>query len=465
MNFDGQENNELNTQIFYRLVNELSESEKRYRELVENLREIVLESNELGKITFLNRAWEETLGYSIEDSVGQQLIDFIHPEDRDIAAQALNEIYSTTASIDREFRFLHQTKQVIWLNLLAKPSPNKGLSGSLTNITDRKQSQITLQQMNEVLEHRVEERTQLLQKANEQLHQEILERSRVEETLRQTLKQLQQTQTQLIQTEKMLSLGQMVAGIAHEINNPINFIYGNLTHVREYSTNLLELIERYQKSFLNPPQSIIDFINEIDLDFIRTDLTKMLASMKTGTNRIRNIILSLRNFSRLDESDKKAVDLHEGIDNTLLLLKHRCHSDIEIIRKYEDLPLLFCYPAQLNQVFMNIINNALDVLSESIIDRKTIVIQTETNANFQVCIRIRDNGPGIAPEIRDRLFDPFFTTKPVGKGTGLGLAICYQIVTKHQGSIVVNSELGEGTEFAIYLPQEDLLTRERNCDD
>jgi len=451
MNFDGRGSNELNTQIFYRLVNELSESEKRYRELVENLREIVFESNERGDLTFLNQSWEETLGYSISESIGKSLINFIHPEDRGIAAQVLKKISAEKISIDRDFRFLDRNNKVVWLNLLARSNSTQGFSGSLTNISDRKQSQAVLQEINEQLEQRVEERTQLLQATNEQLHQEVRVRSRVEEKLRQTLKQLKETQTQLIQTEKMLSLGQMVAGIAHEINNPINFIHGNLSYISEYSQSLLELIERYKKILPKPPPNICNFTEEIDLDFIQADLLKMLSSMKAGSNRIKNIILSLRNFSRLDESEKKEADLHQGINSTILFLKHRLHSEIEIVRRYGNLPLILCYPAQLNQVFMNLLNNAIDALLESDIEFKKIAIETEKRGD-RVCISIRDNGPGIAPEIRDRLFDPFFTTKPVGKGTGLGLAICYQIVEQHQGTIQVRSELGQGTEFSIFLP-------------
>ncbi|MDZ8087341.1 MAG: ATP-binding protein, partial [Nostoc sp. DedQUE12b] len=251
------------------------------------------------------------------------------------------------------------------------------------------------------------------------------------------------------------SLGQMVAGIAHEINNPVNFIYGNIQCATDYTQDLLNLVKLYQQQYPNPIYLIEDNIEEIDLNFIHKDLPSLLSSMKMGAQRIQEIVLSLRNFSRLDEADMKEVDIHEGIDNTLLILNHRLQQEIQVIKKYGDLPLVECYPAQLNQVFMNILSNAID----AVLDQKThsgkskqIFIDTLKIDDIFIKVGIRDNGPGISPEIKKKLFDPFFTTKPVGKGTGLGLSICYQIVDKHQGKIEVMSEFEQGTEFAIILP-------------
>jgi signal transduction histidine kinase len=296
----------------------------------------------------------------------------------------------------------------------------------------------------------VGEHTQELELARQTLEQRVDERT---QELQAALQDLKQTQVQLIQTEKMSSLGQLVSGVAHEINNPINFIYGNLTYANEYTLQLFKLLELYQQQYPTPTNVIRDQLEVIDFDFIRADLPKVLSSMNMGTERIRKIVLSLRNFSRLDEAEMKAVDIHEGIDNTLLILNHRLKQGIEVIKKFDDLPLVPCYPAQLNQVFMNILANAIDVLlSEDTQPTKRIVIQTQKVAHNQIWVRIWNNGSGIPVDIRDKLFDPFFTTKPVGQGTGLGLSICYQIVEKHSGRIEVISEPGQGTEFAIALP-------------
>jgi len=267
------------------------------------------------------------------------------------------------------------------------------------------------------------------------------------------IRDLQQAQAQLIQSEKMSSLGRMVAGLAHEINNPVNFIYGNLTYTQDYTHDILELLHLYQQHYPHPSAEIQTKLNEIDLQFIREDFPKIMDSMQVGTERIRQIILSLRNFSRLDEAEMKQVDIHQGIDNTLLILNYRLSRDIEVIKQYGQIPLIECYPAQLNQVFMNIINNAIDELSiDSGLKKRQIFIQTQHIEHNQVKVKIRDTGSGIPPEIKPKIFDPFFTTKPVGQGTGMGLAISYQILEKHQGKIEVISELGQGSEFVVSLP-------------
>jgi len=304
---------------------------------------------------------------------------------------------------------------------------------------------------------------------------ENMQRSHLEQELRQsqiylyqrtqqleeTLKKLQQA-PQLVQTEKMSSLGRLVAGIAHEINNPINFIYGNVGYVNEYTQALLTVVNAYQRHYPDPQPEIVRLEQEHDLGFIAIDLPKILSSMKIGTDRIRQIVLSLRNFSRLDEADVKLANIPEGIDSTLLLLQHRLKaksgSYIQIVKHYDDVPMVECYPGQLNQVFMNILSNAIDALEEGAVTRK---LQSEPTVWLHICtlnqtwlqIRIRDNGIGMNKQVKERIFEPLFTTKPVGAGTGLGLAISYQIISeKHRGHLRCISELNQGSEFVIEIP-------------
>jgi two-component system, NtrC family, sensor kinase len=304
-------------------------------------------------------------------------------------------------------------------------------------------------------------------------------RAKVQE-LETAYRELQNTQAQLIQAEKMSSLGQMLAGIAHEINNPTSFIYGNITPAIEYAEDLLKIVELYRQYYPEPVAEISEQLEASDADFIAEDFPKLLVSIKEGANRISQIVLSLRNFSRLDEKERQRVDIHEGIDNTLLLLKHRLKQqpsrpEIQIIKEYGELPLVECYPSQLNQVFMNILSNAIDALEDSnglwVMDNReesandplpissyplpTIWIYSEVRDRNSVTVRIVDNGSGMTPEVQQNVFNPFFTTKPLGKGTGLGLAISYQIVVeKHSGRLECFSTQGQGTEFLIYLPIE-----------
>ncbi|MBD2533030.1 response regulator [Nostoc flagelliforme FACHB-838] len=300
-----------------------------------------------------------------------------------------------------------------------------------------------------------------------QLVNEITGHRQAEEHLQHTVKQLQQAQTQLIQNEKMSSLGQLVAGIAHEINNPVNFIHGNLDHLNDYTQDLLRMLRLYQQRHPSHDPEVQVLDSEIDLDFLIEDLQKLISSMKNGTERIRNIVLSLRNFSRMDESEFKAVDIHEGIESTLLILQYRLkhrqdYPAIEVIRNYSNLPPVECYPGNLNQVLMNILGNAIDALEEVNTKRtreeiqknpSQITIRTAVSNSQWVEIAIVDNGMGIPEEIKNRIFDPFFTTKPVGKGTGLGMAISYQIITeRHGGKLECFSTLGQGSEFIIQIP-------------
>ncbi len=287
--------------------------------------------------------------------------------------------------------------------------------------------------------------------------------------LEATLEELQQTQAQVIQSEKMSSLGQLMAGIAHEINNPANFIHGNIRPAQTYQTDLLRLLDLYEQEYPQSSEAILAQRDAIDLDFLRRDFPQLLQSMRTGSDRIRSIVKSLRNFSRLDEADLKDVDLHEGLDSTLLILNSRLKSytdgrrsiavpEIQVIKHYGELPFILCHAGQVNQIFMNVLANAIDALEED--DRREdpdrpaqITIITECLNPDWVRITIADNGPGIPPHLQSQIFNPFFTTKPVGKGTGLGMSISYQIATQtHGGQLYCESNPGEGTRFILELP-------------
>jgi signal transduction histidine kinase len=304
-----------------------------------------------------------------------------------------------------------------------------------------------------------------LEQANSHLEARIASRTADLET---ALQELHQTQAQMIQTEKMSALGQMVAGIAHEINNPVGFILGNLEPAATYAKDLLWLLELYEQAYPEPTTKIDDAIALIDLEFVQEDLPNLLQSMQVGAERISEIVLSLRNFSRLDESEAKTVDLHEGIESTLMILQHRLKATsdrpaIQVLRQFGDLPKIHCRPGQLNQVFLNLLSNAIDALEDKTGDRSyaditanpnRITITTSSNLDQnQIYIVIADNGIGMEESVRQQIFNPFYTTKPVGKGTGLGLSISHQIITEtHQGSLTCHSTLGEGSEFCIQLP-------------
>lgn len=403
------------------------------------------------KLVRVNKTYCEMLGYTAAELLAQTFIELGHPEDSPKNLQVADSLErGEITHYQIELRQITATGKIVWVNVTAtlirdgegQPIYNLGM---IENITNRKISAAALQ----ASESQLRKQAAQLQEAYEQL---------------------QNAQIQLVQSEKMSSLGQMVAGIAHEINNPATFINGNISHTYNYFHDLIELLSLYQECYPSPVPQIAEKVKELELDFLKEDLPKMLNSMRVGVERIRNIVLSLRNFSRLDESEMKLVDLHEGIDSTLLILQHRLHqasikSGIEIIKEYGKISKIYCCAGQLNQVFLNIISNAIDAL-ENQPEPRTIVIRTlmkkaglksHSKSQLSDCDRIviciADSGPGMSEEVRKRLFDPFFTTKPVGAGTGLGLSISHQIVVeKHKGSLRCISAPGQGAEFWIEIP-------------
>ena len=397
-------------------------------------------------VIYCNPAFESMTGYRREEILGKNC-RFLQGIDTDSEAlEIIRQALKTDSECQVTLKNYRKDGTTFW-NALSV-SPVRDRTGKLTHfigvqrdITDRKQAEEDLQ--NSEAQSR-EQSTQLAT----------------------ALDELQTTHSQLVQSEKMSSLGLLIAGVAHEINNPVSFIHGNLAYLKDYTQDLLHLLELYQEHYPNPVPEIQQETKKNELDFLAEDLPKILSSMSIGVERICQIVQSLRNFSRHDDSQMKPMNLHEGIDSTLLILNHRLKGNgemppIEIIKQYGDLPPVECFAGPINQVFMNILSNAIDALDdpnsqltfeEMSENPSQIKICTEVVGNF-VEIKISDNGPGITEEVKQRIFDTFFTTKPIGKGTGMGLSISYQIIVeRHKGKLYCTSELGKGTEFTIKMP-------------
>jgi PAS domain S-box-containing protein len=439
-------------------------SEQRYRTLAETIPQLVWSSLPDGRHDYFNQRWVEYTGMTLEQTEGWGWQPVLHPDDWQGCFDLWTQALRTGETYQVEYRLKRADGQYRWH--LGRALPIRDREGQIvkwfgtcTDIDGQKRAE--------------EERALSLARERE-----------ARKELEDALLELQRTQSRLIQSEKMSSLGQLVAGVAHEINNPVNFIFGNLSHAKDYTEDLLRLLELYQEIYPNPAPEIQQEKEAIDLEFLMEDLPKLLSSMKLGADRIRDIVLSLRNFSRLDEASMKEVDIHEGIDSTLLILQNRLkakpeHPGIGVVKEYGNLPKVECYAGQMNQVFMNILSNAIDALdewhdqqpaSEIKASPSTITIRTEVgngalgmghggeeklpapSAQF-ARIAIADSGPGMTELVSRNLFNPFFTTKPAGKGTGLGLAISYEIVVeKHGGSLRCVSAPGKGAEFVIEIP-------------
>ena len=505
----------------------LRDSEERFRCLVENVKDYAIYMlDPEGRVISWNQGAERINGYREEEIIGQSVSCLYPPED--VATGKPEQELHLAATVGRfedESYRIRSNGSRFWVNavitaLYDSNGQLRGFAKVVRDITERKQAEEALKKAYDELERRVEERTIELSQSNQRLRWEIAEREQVEAELRhseaqlreqtqhlqQTLHELKCTQARLVQSEKMSSLGQLVAGIAHEINNPVTFIAGNLDYAAFHIQDLLHHLQLYQQYYSKPAAEIQAQAEAIDLNFLVQDLPKLLQSMKVGAARIHQLVLSLRNFSHLGSAQRKAIDIHKGIDDTLLILQNRLKAQagkptIAVIKEYGNLPLVECYGGQLNQVFMNILNNAIDALTSDFTndtleprlknekwerrDTKTIAeeritvprlplwasssshsfiancqsqiptirICTELLDKDWVAIRIADNGIGMTEKVKQQLFDPFFTTKPVGKGVGLGLSISYQIIVeKHGGQLKCFSAPGWGTEFIVEIP-------------
>jgi PAS domain S-box-containing protein len=419
-------------ELIAKRTKKLSESEKKYRLIAENASDIIWTIDPDGNYMYISPSVERIRGFKPEQIIGQPIEKTLSPESATFVRKLMKELQESESPMDfvlanQRFEIQHPRKdgKSLWSEVMTSPLYNEageliGFQGVTRDITDRKNTELELRETNE----------KLVEANNE----------------------LKMAQTQLIQSEKMASLGELTAGIAHEINNPVNYVY---TSILPLSRDIEELKTLVDKCLLltqsdDLSKRVIDvqeYAKQLDIQYIFEEIFSLVKGIREGSDRTKEIVEGLRNFSRLDADTLRPANIHEGIDSTLMLLRNKITDQINIEKKYGKIPPINCYPGKLNQVFMNILNNAISAIGlEGEIQIKTYC------DNDNVYISIRDNGPGMTEEVKNRIFEPFFTTKEVGQGTGLGLSIGYGIMKNHKGKITVKSKPGDGTEFIIQLP-------------
>jgi hemerythrin-like metal-binding protein/PAS domain S-box-containing protein len=434
------------------LYSALRESEDRFKELADNLQALIWVTNAKNLPIFCNRHWFKTFGIKRGAVDKQQWLDIIHPDDRLAVTSAYEKAAAELSKFQIQYRICPQDRGVIWILETAVPRIRQngtfaGLMGCGMDITTQKQAETTLAELNTQLEAQVIQRTQALLTANQTLE---------EEKNRQTLlnRQLQEAQTHLIQSEKMASIGQLAAGVAHEINNPLGYIYSNLNNMKRYLQDLIKAADMAETLLRQLPadqaevQAFNQFKKAIDLEFLKQDAVDLVDESLEGASRARKIVQDLRDFSRIDKQERALFDLEAGMDATLNIVNNELKYKAEIIKEYAGLKPFECVGAQLNQVFMNLLVNAAQAIEEF----GKIIIRTGYQSPDWLWVEVEDTGQGMSEATKARIFDPFFTTKPVGKGTGLGLSLSYKIIRDHQGRIEVDSTPGQGTRFRIYFP-------------
>jgi two-component system NtrC family sensor kinase len=440
------------------LLGALKESERRFRNLSDSIPVLIWVADPNGERTFFNKTWRDFSGQSEEALNAGAWREVIHPDERGRYEDAIRTALSTGEEINQEVRLRRADGRYRWMYETAVPRFSDsgefaGLIGSAIDMTERKAAEQVLVKARDRLEMEVSRRTGELRSANE-----LLEREKAEQAA--LLRKLQEAQQQLLQSEKLASIGQLAAGVAHEINNPVGYISSNLGSLDGYVVDLLRLLDAY--AGIEPAlgdadrERLAGLKKEIDIDFLRGDLPELIHESQSGTQRVKRIVQDLKDFSHVDEAEWQWADLHKGLDSTLNVVHNELKYKADVVKEYGDLPQVNCIPAQLNQVFMNLLVNAAQAIPE----RGTITIRSGQEEDW-VWVEISDTGVGIPAEHLKRIFDPFFTTKPVGKGTGLGLSLAYGIVQKHHGRLEVDSTPGEGTRFRIWLPIEGPQSEEK----